>query len=65
MRIAKLRHDFVLRAAGASVIVHDFNIPSIVIGPPKANPPLVIDPDAHLAGTIAPENLQSIPGRIS
>jgi hypothetical protein len=47
------------------VIVHDFNIPRIVIGPPEANPPLVIDPDAHLADTIALKDLQSIPGWIS
>jgi hypothetical protein len=39
--------------AGASVVVHDFNIPGIVIGSPEADPPLAIDPDAHLAGTIA------------
>jgi hypothetical protein len=65
MRIVKLRHDFVLRVAGASVIVYDFNIPGIVIGPSEADSPLAIDPDAHLAGAIAFENLKSIPGRIS
>jgi hypothetical protein len=47
------------------VIVHDFNIPRTVIGPPKANSPLVVDPNAHLADTIALEELQSIPRWIS
>jgi hypothetical protein len=47
------------------VIVHDFNIPCSVIGPPKANSPLVVDPNAHLARTITLEELQSIAGRIS
>src|ERR1700730_9858685 len=65
MRIAKLRHDCILRFTRASVIVHDFNIPRIVIGPPEANPPLVNDPDAHLANTIALKGLQSISGWIS
>jgi hypothetical protein len=36
-----------------------------MIGPPEANPPLVIDPDAHLADTIALEYLQPISRRIS
>jgi hypothetical protein len=36
-----------------------------VIGPPKANSPLVVDPNAHLARTITLEELQSIAGRIS
>jgi hypothetical protein len=65
MRIAQLRHDYILRIARASVIVHDFNVPCAVIGPPEANAPLVIYPDAHLAGATALKYLQPIPWRIS
>jgi hypothetical protein len=65
MRIVRLRHDYFFRIARTSVIVHDFNVPYAMIGPPEANAPLIIDPNAHLADATALEYLQPIPGRIS
>lgn len=47
------------------MIVYDLNLPGIVIGPAEANPPLIVDPDAHLAGSITLQDLQSISGGIS
>ena len=50
---------------GPLVIVYDFNIPSIVIGPSKADPPLLIYPNAHLAGSASLKDFQSISRWIS
>jgi hypothetical protein len=47
------------------MIVHDFNIPRIVIDPSKADAPLVIYPSAHLTDSFAAKDLQSISGWIS
>jgi hypothetical protein len=44
----------------ASVIVHNLNIPRIVIGPPEADAPLVINPDTHLPDALPLKGLQSI-----
>jgi hypothetical protein len=40
------------------VIVHDFNIPRIVIDPSKADAPLVIYPNAHLTDSASLKDLQ-------
>jgi len=45
------------------VIVDDLDVMRTVRRPPKADPPLVIDPDAELTGSKAFERLQSIAGR--
>jgi len=47
------------------MIVHNLNVPCIVIGPSEANAPLIIDSNAHPAGTITCEGLQSISRRVS
>jgi hypothetical protein len=52
-------------APGPLVIVHDFNIPRIVIDPSNADAPLVIYPNAHLTDSASLKDLQSISRRIS
>ncbi len=47
------------------MIVDDFDVVRIAISPPKANSPLVVDPDAVLALSVAAEFLQSIARRNS
>jgi hypothetical protein len=47
------------------VIVYDFNIPSIVIDPSKADAPLLIYPNAHLTGPASLKDFQSISRWIS
>ena len=42
------------------MIIHDFHIGSIAILPPEAYTPLLIDPNAVLAGAIPFQQLQSI-----
>jgi hypothetical protein len=42
-------------APGPLMIVHDFNIPRIVIDPSKADAPLVIYPNAHLTDSASLE----------
>ena len=66
MRITQRRHDYIpcfLRRP--LVIVHNFNIPRIVIDPSKADAPLIIYPNAHLTSSFAPKDLQLISGWIS
>src|SRR6185436_10586547 len=45
------------------MIIHDFNIVRLVLGPDEADPVLVVDPDAVLALAVAGESLQAITGR--
>jgi len=45
------------------MIVHNLDVPCVATAPPKADTPLVIDPDAHLSCTIAFENFKSISRR--
>jgi hypothetical protein len=45
------------------VVVHNLDIPGIATGPPKANAPLAIDPDAHLPGAVTFEAFQPIAWR--
>jgi hypothetical protein len=45
------------------VVVNDFNVFGSMTGPAKADSPLVIDPDAVLPLSVAPQALQSIAGR--
>jgi len=42
------------------VVINEFNIMGTVIGPHKANPPLIVDADAVLSLTIGLQLLQSI-----
>jgi hypothetical protein len=49
------------------VVVHDLDIVGVRIDQPKANPPLVVDPNAMLAFAVALQRLQAIapdPGQI-
>jgi hypothetical protein len=42
------------------MVISDFNLPGIAIAPYKADPVLVIDPNAILSGAITFERFQSI-----
>jgi hypothetical protein len=45
------------------VIIHDFDFMRIAAAPYEAEPPLIVDSDAVLAGAVALERLQAISGR--
>jgi len=45
------------------VIVDDFNVVRVAVGPPEAHAPLVVDPNAVLAEAVAVQFLQAIPWR--
>jgi hypothetical protein len=45
-----------------SVIIYDLDVIRIAAGPPEADAPLIVDPDAMLAGTVALELLQPVAG---
>lgn len=45
------------------MIIGDFDLVCVAIAPPKANAPLVVDPDAVLTSTIAAERFKTITGR--
>jgi hypothetical protein len=45
------------------MVIHDFHLLCVVITPDEANPPLVIDADAVLAGTVAFEDFQPVARR--
>jgi hypothetical protein len=47
------------------MVVNDLNILGVVTGPAKADSPLIVDPDAVLPASVAPQGLQSIAGRDS
>jgi hypothetical protein len=42
------------------VVVHDLDVVSIAVLPPKANAPLIVDPDTVLAPSVARQLLQAI-----
>jgi len=44
-------------------MIYDFNVIRIAPGPPEADAPLIVDPDAMLAGTVALQFLQPVAGR--
>src|SRR5688572_854950 len=46
-----------------SMVINDLHILSVMAGPSEADAPLIIDPDAVLPQTVAPQSLQSIAGR--
>src|ERR671924_888211 len=46
--------------ATSSVVVHDLNFLGDSVGPGKADPPLVVDPDAVLTLTVTLESLQPV-----
>jgi len=47
------------------VVIDDLDIFRPGIGPHEAEPPLVVDPDAVLSGTVPAELLKSVAGRYS
>jgi hypothetical protein len=49
--------------AFTSVVVNDFNVPRVTIGPAKTDPVLVVDPDAVLAKSVALQHFQSVAWR--
>src|SRR3546814_5121700 len=51
------------RFMAASVVVHDFYVFGVRAIPAKADPELVVDPDAVLALAIAPQGFQTIARR--
>jgi hypothetical protein len=50
-------------AARLSMIVHDLDLLRPLIAPPEDDPPLVVDPDRMLAGEVAAQCFQAVPGR--
>jgi hypothetical protein len=42
------------------VIIYNFNVTGFTFAPPKANPPLVINPNAVLTSPITAEHLQAV-----
>ena len=48
-----------------SVIINDLNVVGIAVVPSKADPPLIVDPDAVLTGSVALELLEPISWRHS
>jgi hypothetical protein len=42
------------------MVVHDFDVVRLVLGPDEANPVLVVDPNAVLALAIAGEGLEGL-----
>src|SRR5262245_10464743 len=44
----------------ASMVVQDFYVEAVAVGPPETKPPLVVDPDAVLAGTISFQQLEPV-----
>jgi hypothetical protein len=46
-----------------SMVIHDFDVLGSAACPPKADSPLVVDPDAVLALAVAPQGFQSIARR--
>jgi hypothetical protein len=59
-RLAWMRdgQHFILLAHTQSMIVHNLDLGWALLGPPKTNPPLVVDADAVLAGTGAFQRFQ-------
>jgi hypothetical protein len=45
------------------VVVNDLDIVGVAVSPPEADAPLIVDADAVLAGSIAPQLLQPITRR--
>ena len=45
------------------MVIHDFNLLRVATAPDEANPPLIIDADAVLAGTVAFEGFQPVAWR--
>jgi hypothetical protein len=45
------------------VIIHDFHSECVTAAPGKTDPPLVVDPDAEIAGSIALQHFQPVPRR--
>src|SRR5690242_9339358 len=52
-------------AMSSAVIVHDLDVFGVAIGPPEADAPLVVDPDAHLSGTVSGQSFEAIARRIA
>jgi len=48
-----------------SVVIHDLDVLGTVVSPGEADTPLIIDPDAVLPDSIAPQRLQTIARRHS
>lgn len=45
------------------MVVDDLNVVRVAVRPPKADPPLIVDPDAVLSSTIAAQLLEPIAWR--
>ena len=45
------------------MVVRNLNIVGVASYPPEADPPLIVDPDAVLPGSLSAQLLQAIPGR--
>ena len=42
------------------VIVHDLDVIGVTVAPPEADPPLLVDPNAELAGAITNQRLEPV-----
>jgi hypothetical protein len=47
------------------VVIRNLNVVGVAVAPPKADTPLIVDPDAVLPATVAQQLLKSIAGRRS
>jgi hypothetical protein len=48
----------------SSVIVNNLNVQGLVIGPAEADAPLLVDPDAHLSGTVTFQPFEPVARRV-
>src|SRR6266851_7730209 len=48
----------------SSVIVNNLNVEGIVIGPAEADTPLLVDPEAHLSGTVTFQHFEPVARRV-
>jgi len=44
----------------SSVVIHNLHIVCVSIAPGKADPPAVVDPNAVLPGTVAPQRFEPV-----
>jgi len=66
MGITKLRHVYIHRfLLWSRVIIDDFDIISVALGPSEADTPLIINSNAHLPCPISFQSLKPITGWIA
>src|SRR5574337_1326430 len=53
-------HEFLLPHL---VVIRNLNVVGVAVAPPKADTPLIVNPDAVLPGTVARQLLEPVAGR--